>query len=118
MESKATFIGTNGIVALNAISAVHPIIVFVIHPGNPKGYDPIRLGQSLKNLCMFILGILHDKWHDRLSGLLHGLMKLGLARIAPDQSFHEMLDLFLDSFILHCGLLCVLFTNNNTLDLP
>ena len=58
----------------------------------PKDDNAVGLGHALENLSLLVFRILEHEGHDVVDDFVHRLVKLGLARIALDESIHESID--------------------------
>ena len=69
MEAKAALVGAYRAVHLNPVTPVDLYLTPVIHPGNSKHYNPLRLNHALKYLRLAIFRMLLQYRRHRLDYL-------------------------------------------------
>ena len=92
MEAEPALVGTDGAVHLDAEAAVDLNLALVVHPGHTEHDHALGFADALEDHVLLIFGILLDEGHERADDLEHGLMELGLIRIARLYLFHKGVD--------------------------
>ena len=72
-----------GPMALNAETAVHLHIAFVVHPRHPENHGSFRLDDPLVDIGFHKFGMLFDRRLQRLHHFFHCLVKFRLIRVRP-----------------------------------
>ncbi len=81
MKTQAAFKRPDGVVELNAKTAIDLHVAFIIHPRHPKDNGSFRFHNSFVNISFYEFRMLFDRGFQCLHYFLNGLMKLRLARI-------------------------------------
>src|SRR6185436_9143082 len=86
------FIWADSAVHLNPVAAVHTEIPFVIQPWHAEDDNAFRFHHAFQDGGLLVLGMFFYKRDKRLGNFVNGLVKFGLACVAPFYHLHELLN--------------------------
>jgi hypothetical protein len=73
VEAKSSLVGTYGRIHLDPVTPVYVDLPFVIHPGNPEGYQAFRLHHAKQDILAVVNIVLGNIGDGGLSHLLNSL---------------------------------------------
>ena len=97
MKAQPALVGSDGVIALNAITAINTYIAIVIFPADTKGNDPVRLCHALKNTRISVQRSVMNPGNDGSRNFMHCLVELFFAGISTNESFHKTLHFLLNT---------------------
>ena len=97
VEAQAALVGADDVAELHAPGPRGADAAPIVLPGHPERDDPVGFGEPFQDARLFVLGMRHDERDDALGHLPDGLMELGLARVAADETGHEFLQPLMDA---------------------
>ena len=92
MKAQSAFVGSNGVVKLDAPAAIDAHAAVVGFPSDAKGDDAIGFGEALEDAGLAVFGVLFNVGKEVGHDLFDGLVKFQFAGIAFFQSGHELVE--------------------------
>jgi hypothetical protein len=96
VKAQPALVGPERTVEADAKAPVDLHLAAVVLPGHAKDDLPFGLADALDDLVLGVLRMLAQHRSERLVHLLDGLVKLGFARIAPDDLGVDLFDACVD----------------------
>ena len=105
MEADTSLVRTDRAVHLHAVTSVYLYFSFIVQPRNAENDYSFRLNDSLENLLVNQVWMLHHVWGYTLEHFLHCLVEFFLARILCCEIGHETVHI-LFSHLIHNASIC------------
>ena len=99
METDTTFVRSDSAVHLNAETAVYMNLAFVIHPRNTEHDYSLRLNDTLHDLLIQEVRVLHNIRCNTLNHLAYCLMEFLFTGVLGYKLSHETLNVVLCLFV-------------------
>ena len=90
VEAETALVGTDGVVELDAESALDVDLALVVLPGDAEDEDPVGLDHPLEDLLLLVLGMLLEAGGQGVHDLLDGLVELRLRGMFALDVVHEL----------------------------
>ena len=90
MESQAAFVRADGAVHLDPVAPIDLVRAAIVLPRHAEHHDALGFDHALDDPRVAILGTPLEHQIQRFDNFLHGLVKLGLARVLRSHVRHQV----------------------------